>query len=501
MKMKMAERASMAALQRWPSPSRNFVSAVLMATIMACAGVGAGAGGGIEAEAAGSMNSSTSLGHMDGAEVGGSGAPLWANFTSRVFVVGERERARWPELELNTRTGVGIVLGGLGASLCTAAGIGGGGLFVPLFSLLLQFDSKTSAALSNFVMVGGQSVTMVLNLAQSHPLHPERSLIDFDAALLLQPNLLLGISTGVILNVVLPNWFITLSLTIVLSYVTLHSCRSGLKRWKKESHQLALPTFEIACKKLETQSSLSSSGSEISENLMESLLDHHGNSRFPQKKIFALAIVWLAFGAVQFLREGKGSKGRCGIGYWLLTALQVPLALIVTHYTFTNLRETVATHKGASESPDDGFVLGPEASSLFPKMALMTGIIGGMLGIAGAVIINPMLMSAGMHPQVTAATSGFMVVFSASMSVVQYWLMGRVPLDWAISSAVLSALCSAVGILLLQRTITKLGRASLVVFLVAFVVGISTVLMAVLGGWDVWRQIQTGAYMGFHYPC
>lgn len=103
--------------------------------------------------------------------------------------------------------------------------------------------------------------------------------------------------------------------------------------------------------------------------------------------------------------------------------------------------------------------------------------------------------------QVTAATSGFIVVFSASMSVVQYWIMGRVPVNWALTAAALSALFSAVGILVVQRILNKYGRASLIVFVVAFVIGISAILMGSLGGLHVWQQFQSGAYMGFHSPC
>lgn len=40
------------------------------------------------------------------------------------------------------------------------------------------------------------------------------------------------------------------------------------------------------------------------------------------------------------------------------------------------------------------------AGMLFPAMALLAGMLGGMLGIGGGMIINPMLIEVGMHPQV-----------------------------------------------------------------------------------------------------
>lgn len=43
---------------------------------------------------------------------------------------------------------------------------------------------------------------------------------------------------------------------------------------------------------------------------------------------------------------------------------------------------------------------GAGAYTLFPTMALLAGMLGGMLGIGGGMIINPMLIEVGMHPQV-----------------------------------------------------------------------------------------------------
>ncbi|KAL3697657.1 hypothetical protein R1sor_011733 [Riccia sorocarpa] len=415
----------------------------------------------------------------------------WSNCSDQGSTLGiEGGDYNWPKLEFNTRSVAAIVLGGVGASLCTAAGLGGGGLFVPLFNLLLQFDSKTSAALSNFMIVGGQLITMLLNLPRSDPVSPGKPLIDFEAALLLQPNLLLGITIGVILNVIFPGWLVTLLLTVVLAYMTVNSFQSGVKRWNKESQQLASSALDNG-------------------NLTKPLLEHPISVGYPVKKIVALAMVWMVFFVVQIVRN-EGEK--CGVLFWVLTASQVPFGLIVTYFAVKNQLKSlpniiegsqlVVIHEHQIGSlQGNGFVLGPRESSLFPNVALVTGILGGMLGIGGAMIINPLLMQAGMHPQVTAATSGFMVVFSSSMSVVQYWLLGRVPVDWALTAAGLSALFSAVGILLVQRIVQKYGRASLIVFIVAFVIGLSALLMGSLGGLNVWEQYRSGAYMGFHSPC
>jgi len=134
-------------------------------------------------------------------------------------------------------------------------------------------------------------------------------------------------------------------------------------------------------------------------------------------------------------------------------------------------------------------------------MALAAGLLGGMLGIGGGMIMNPLLMETGMHPQVTAATTAFMVFFSSSLSVVEFWLLGRLPMDFALFFATLCFVASLVGLSVVHHAIAKYGRTSIIVFSVAIVMGISAIMMAGFGSMDVYRQYQEGAYMGFHTPC
>lgn len=64
-------------------------------------------------------------------------------------------------------------------------------------------------------MIMGTSVSTVLyNLRLKHPTL-ERPLIDYDLAVLIQPMLMLGISIGVIFNVIFPDWLITVLLIIL----------------------------------------------------------------------------------------------------------------------------------------------------------------------------------------------------------------------------------------------------------------------------------------------
>jgi hypothetical protein len=64
-------------------------------------------------------------------------------------------------------------------------------------------------------MIMGASVsTVYYNLKLKHPTL-DMPLIDYDLALLIQPMLMLGVSIGVIFNVVFPDWLVTALLIII----------------------------------------------------------------------------------------------------------------------------------------------------------------------------------------------------------------------------------------------------------------------------------------------
>lgn len=56
------------------------------------------------------------------------------------------------ELELNWKVAVATVIGFLGSGLGTVGGVGGGGIFVPMLTLIVGFDTNSAAALSKCML-------------------------------------------------------------------------------------------------------------------------------------------------------------------------------------------------------------------------------------------------------------------------------------------------------------------------------------------------------------
>lgn len=477
--------------------------------------------------------------------------PTFKDFAGRVFQWRKpylmKNQSTWAPLTFGIRTVTATVLTVAAASLSSVGGIGGGGLFVPILTLVLDFESRTAAALSAFMILGGSFASVIFCVPQRHPTIDHKPLIDYDTALLLQPNILLGVSLGVIFNVMFPEWFITSLLATFLSFIAFASCKKAVKYWQAETFlyhsdretrtikntvngctlKEEMPTengfgnlpesivtvatspnidaHNEVCKDGIVQVSSSIAFQDGGQRLREPLLNakRPQYSFVPLKELGVLMLVWILFFSVYILRGSKDGESClhipiCGLVYWLISGLQIPLDFAVTIwmiYLHRNSNEKDSDRQVASKAATGGTML------MFPVISLLAGVLGGMLGVGSGMLLNIFLLQTGMPPQVTAATCAFMVFFSSAMSVAQYLLLGLAPLEYALYFSIICFISASFGVVIIQRAITRLGRFSLIIFSVSTVLGLSTILMTYFGVLKVWSQYKNGDYMGFSAPC
>lgn len=61
---------------------------------------------------------------------------------------------------------------------------------------------------------------------------------------------------------------------------------------------------------------------------------------------------------------------------------------------------------------------------------VLAGTVGGLLGVGGGSVMGPLFLELGIPPQVSSATATFAMMFSSSMSVVEYYLLKRFPIPY-----------------------------------------------------------------------
>ncbi|KAK8964528.1 hypothetical protein KSP40_PGU021490 [Platanthera guangdongensis] len=385
---------------------------------------------------------------------------LFSEAFHHLFAQGDSAARVWPDMEFGWRVVLGSVIGFLGAALGSVGGVGGGGIFVPMLTLIVGFDPKTSTAVSKCMIMGAAGSTVYYNLRLRHPMM-DLPIIDYDLALLFQPMLMLGISIGVAFNVMFPDWMVTVLLIILFLGTSTKALFKGIETWKKESLMKKEATKMMA-------SSSNLDGAELeykpipggptgSMQLKSSIDDVPIKDNIFWKELMVLLCVWLAFLVVQIV---KTYATNCSVQYWILNALQVPIALSVTVYEAVSLikgKRAIAS-RGKQNMCWKGFQL-----FLYCCFGVLAGIVGGLLGLGGGFILGPLFLEMGVPPQVASATSTFAMTFSSSMSVIQYYLLDRFPVPMASYFVFLATVAAFTGQHIVRKLIVLLGRASLII--------------------------------------
>jgi uncharacterized membrane protein YfcA len=102
--------------------------------------------------------------------------------------------------------------------LANVAGIGGGGITVPIVMICWGFTTKQSVALSGATIFVGSVVRFFYSLDRKHP-EKKATSIDYGIVIVMLPLVLVGSFTGVLINVMLPPILLSIILTMLLIYL------------------------------------------------------------------------------------------------------------------------------------------------------------------------------------------------------------------------------------------------------------------------------------------
>lgn len=406
----------------------------------------------------------------------------------------------WPEMEFGWKIVVGSIIGFFGAAFGSVGGVGGGGIFVPMLNLIIGFDAKSSTAISKCMIMGAAASTVFYNLKLRHPTL-DLPIIDYDLALLVQPMLVLGISIGVAFNVIFADWMITVLLIILFIATSTKAFLKGVETWKKETI-----LKKEAARRLETNGN----GSEEVEYRALPGEPNNGNATESKetkrtevpvlenvywKEMGLLFLVWIA---ILGLEIGKNYTTTCSALYWVLNLLQIPVAVGVSGYEAYSLytgRRVIASRGEAGANWKIHQLV------LYCGFGVAAGMVGGLLGLGGGFILGPLFLELGIPPQVSSATATFAMTFSSSMSVVEYYLLKRFPVPYALYFMAVATIAAFAGQHVVRRIIAILGRASLIIFILAFTIFVSAISLGGVGIVKMIEKIENHEYMGFEDMC
>jgi uncharacterized membrane protein YfcA len=351
--------------------------------------------------------------------------------------------------------------------LVSGAGIGGGGLFVPILILLMEFPTNRAIPSSKALIFGGSVAVTLFNLRKKHNFYA-RPLINYNVAAIIEPTAWLGTIVGVIFNEILPPWLLYAVQFFLLSFTA----------WN---------TFKKAAKAKDD-------GAEILEDLHE----QYNGPAYSKFLFLLLFIAYALFLFLSFIRGGRTSDSILGIEfcsaqYWLLTFVPFPVYLTLTWFIF----------RVAKNYP----VIGNKAKTTFKDFLMLlgcgfvSGIASGFLGIGGGMIKAPLLLALDIEAEEMAATSTFMILLTSSITSIQFMILGSMKLRHFCILGAVSFVSFLIGAIFLRWLVRKFGTRSTFLYVLASIILISAILMAVLGVLDVVNDVRRGIPMGFMKYC
>jgi uncharacterized membrane protein YfcA len=372
--------------------------------------------------------------------------------------------------------------------LSAASGVGGGGMFVPLFLIFMDMTPSDAVPLSQSLILCSSLINLSFFIFQTHPLCETRAKIDYDTVMLLEPGLACGVIVGVLLNRVSPKWLITALLVVTLGSAFMRTGQKALTLWRKETEKKAdaiskSPPGSIVTAETQAQGTAPFDSSAIA--LM---------SKY-RVQIGIIAIVWLCAFLSNFHRVKSCSWQ---FMLYMLSFFAAMAGITIACGLF--LQQANDPENGRTEDEaKHGISWTFSSTTMYPCVAFMAGLLGGMLGLGGGMILSPFLVELGLHPEVIQATTALFVFLSSSLATFQFALKNQVLPDYAMYYSVVAVVATLVGQTLVLTWIRKSGRNSIIVMCIAGVLIVSLVLMTYLGIVGTMSDYSQGAYMGMAF--
>lgn len=324
---------------------------------------------------------------------------------------------------------IGFGLAIVSLLMAAGAGVGGGGILVPIYILVMDFPVKVAIPLASATVLGGAISNNLLNWHKKNPTQPHRPLIDWDLLLMLEPSTIAGALVGVVLNTTLPDAVILVSMVLLLIFTASATLDKANSLYRKETDAMkkavATTTTKGEMNGNEGQPLLSepqngniknngsvtpcevtttgaADGETVSSDEMSSI------RKQVRSDVIKLILLFLVVTVMNLMTQGGIADGDKPAGtssflptcdttcYWVS---QGTILLVIGAF-FVYVRRALLNRVGPNGT-------GPILSDIewnttnattYPCYAIIAGLVAGLFGIGGGIINGPLMLALGTTP-------------------------------------------------------------------------------------------------------
>ncbi|KAJ9445001.1 hypothetical protein DIPPA_05990 [Diplonema papillatum] len=378
-------------------------------------------------------------------------------------------------------------------SLAAVAGIGGGGILVPVYILAARYSPDKAVPMSQATIFGCAGLNLLYMLSRKHPVRGP--LIDWNAIMILLPMTLSGTLVGHMLGQVLPQWLRLVLLVVLLGYM-LRRTLDKAKRTKAE-----LERKRVASESAPLLPRKPPLAPEVENAALEGILTRRFR-QVPPEKLLYCAAVWAILVAMSWYRAQYVTCG--SFGYWATTVAVVAGMAAVTFAAGTYLQQAdKAVIEAGYTMRGDEFLWDAKNVVYYPVLSIAAGVGASLLGIGGGMILGILLfeMSHKILPEVSAATATVATALVASKACAEFYMYDELPLAEAGFYFVIGSLGTVLGRGPISSYITANGKSHYIIYALAAIILGSLVALFAAGVVTVWKTYTAGDSMGLRPLC
>ncbi len=365
---------------------------------------------------------------------------------------------------------VGIFVAGFVCStLAGIGGIGGGGMLIPLYSIIGNLDIKDAIVLSIITIAGNSFVRAIYYSTKKHKNANNRFLPNYDIIKIIVPFDGNTAYLGFLLNQIMPNIIIFIIILFILAILIYKIIRKAVQIYRDED-----TTGGVFIIYDNIEATLPVQQQEIT--------DRSGDA---WKDLFNYYVpIVFCFGILTFftiIRTNSTIK-------WAIYITQFIFMIMMGYILCTNIFFQYKLKKASRFNFVEGDIKWDEKINFWKYIGSgsAVGLVSTMLGIGGGMIINPIIINLNVPPDVVVATSSISTFFSSFISILQFIMEDGIFRWYYFVLFGLGSLSSIVGLIVIK--ISKDKMKFIIVLLLAISIVSSFILLCVYNILDIMKN-------------
>eukprot|EP00347_Sterkiella_histriomuscorum_P008703 403344075 len=361
---------------------------------------------------------------------------------------------------------IGLLFVTLMIILCNAGGLGGGGNLTPFIVIFFNLTLIESIPIGNFIGLISSLSRFIINYTQRHPKQPERLAIDYDIIELSMPIMYLGTLFGVQIGTRLTEVQLATTFACVLFFVSYKTTTKAISMIKEENakkkmkylsytdkneyKELLLPKSNRTSKQnspikdRESDSALQKLSHQNDQNLSTVQVQLFSDTPFEEHNQQQKNRQMIEKQYQQVLKDQSQhfTLRRCltfglTLGFLMITSTLLnqrddsqyyvspmygyaSLLLFLIYAVFSTIKKAQYLQEMHSVKLQMGYKFDQNDLTyenyrvIFNIILLchISGILGGVVGIAGGIILAPLFLQLGMLPVIVASTNQYLALIS-----------------------------------------------------------------------------------------